>query len=179
MENQENMIPDDLEAMRKFMVEYGGFLISWGNFELRIEVLIWHLKKVKENLSPIDNCAKINVLSGYHKCETLKSLLQEPSHQDVRDALEKAYNIADRNGWIHGHIMHAGDNLEQVARFRYVNNEGLDFKILSPDPSPFYEFNHAVTEFEKVIESSFGITVSTINAYMRSAIQEQRHEDEP
>ena len=179
MENQESISQAESGTFRKFMMELGGFLIDWGYFEMQIEVLIWHLtKKEENNLSPLANCRKINILTGHSKCRILKQLLRKTSHQDVLDALEKAYNIADRNDWIHGHIMEAGHNFEQIARFRYVKDEGLDYKPLSLDMYPFYEFNDVVTEFGKMIEKAFGITVSTIDDYMRSAIQEQRHVNE-
>ena len=179
MENQESMSQAESEAICKFMMQYGAFLSNWGYFEMQIEVLIWHLTKTKENnLSPLANCRKINALSGHSKCERLKPLLRKTSHQDVLDALEKAYNIADRNGWIHGHIMQYGHNFERIARFRYDKNEGLDYKPLSLDMYPFPEFSDVVTEFGKVIEKAFGIAESTIDDYMQLAKKEQKHENE-
>ena len=179
MENQESMFKPETEAFIEFAIQYGAFLTIWGYFEMQIEVLIWHLsKKVERNLSPLANCAKINFLTSHFKCDKLKTLLRETSHQEVLDAMEKAYNIADRNGWIHGHIMQHGEKHDRIARFRYVKNQGLDYKELSPDTYPYYEFSNALEEFGRVIEKAFGIDEGVINYYMRSAINEQRHVNE-
>ncbi|MDE0234480.1 MAG: hypothetical protein OXM62_05695 [bacterium] len=45
-----------LAPSQRFMYEYGCFVSFWGNFDLMIEALIWHLGST----DPITNCQGIN-----------------------------------------------------------------------------------------------------------------------
>lgn len=155
-----------LTPAQRFMYEYGCFIAFWGNFEMYMEVVIWHLT----NDDPIENCRKINPMTAKPKRKALCRLLREKDRQDVIDALDQVFDVAERNDWIHGTILNPDGNFSRFTRFRVYPNKDLILvknSILDLDISQFDEFYQAYGKFENVIESTFGVSVSVCNDYIK------------
>ena len=59
------------------MYEYGCFVSFWGNFDLMMEALIWHL----HSTGPITNCREIHKLTSGAKHQRLTQLLKLVSQE--------------------------------------------------------------------------------------------------
>ena len=159
------MALSQLTPAQRFMFEYGCFIVFWGNFEMYMEVVIWCLS----NDDPIENCHKINKKTAGTKRKVLCRLLHKGGKQDVIDALDQVFDVAERNDWIHGTILNPDGNFSRLTRFRVyhdkdpilVENSILDLGI------SFCEFYQAYAKFENVIESTFGVSVSVCNDYIK------------
>ena len=90
----------------------------------------------------------------------LKYLLRHAKRQEVVDLMDRVYEVADRNEWIHSVMLSitVGEDLKYLFRLR-VDKEGnkwLHFKGVDLDTSPFMNFHEALAKFEEIIEV-FGI----------------------
>ncbi len=151
------------------MFEYGCFVSFWGNFDLMMEALIWHLRST----DPITNCREINNLSSGPKHQRLTQLLMDVSPEAVV-ALDRVLDVARRNDWVHGVVLNPRGDFSLLTRFRVhknpfrVENAPIDF-----DASPFQEFYEAYGQFEQAVASALGIdTMAVCNEYIRAV---QRH----
>ena len=130
-----------------------------------MEVVIWHLS----NDNPIENCRKINIKTAGGKRKILSCLFRNAGKQDVISALDRVFDVAERNDWIHGHILNPNGDFSRLTRFRVhhdkdpilVENTPMDLDI-----SPFDEFYEAYKEFESIVESTLGVSVSVCNDYI-------------
>ena len=159
------MVLSQLSPAQRFMYEYGCFVSFWGNFEMYMEVVIWHLT----NDDPIENCRKINPMTAEPKRKALCRLLREKDRQDVIDALDKVFDVAERNNWIHGVILNPAGDFSLLIRFRVPRDKTRSpiVTILDLDISPFDEFYQAYHEFEKIVGRSFSIDVSVCDDYIK------------
>ena len=159
------MVLSQLSPAQRFMYEYGCFVSFWGNFEMYMEVVIWHLT----NDDPIENCRKINPMTAEPKRKALCRLLREKDRQDVIDALDEVFDVVKRNDWIHGVILNPAGDYSRLIRFRMPRGKDSLPKVtpVDLDISPFKGFYQAYHEFEKIVGSAFGITVSVCDDYIK------------
>ena len=160
------MVLSQLNPAQRFMYEYGCFVSFWGNFEMYMEVVIWHLT----NDDPLENCHKINKKTAGIKRKVLCRLLHKDGEQDVIDALDQVFDVAERNDWIHGTILNPDGDFSRLTRFRVYHDKDpilVENSILDLDISRFDEFYPAYDKFKNVIESTFGVSVSVCNDYIK------------
>ena len=161
----DNVTEENQYATQRFMYEFGCFVAFWGNFEMYMEVVIWKLSERE----PIENCRQINKKTAGQKCKELRRLLKSAGRQGVIDALERVFEVAERNHWIHGVILNPNGDFSRLTRFRVhcgkVTNTDIDLG------KPFKEFYQAYGTFEKVVESTLGISISVCNDYIDSCQQ--------
>ena len=155
-----------LHPAQRFMYEFGCFVTFWGNFEMYMEVVIWRLS----NDNPIENCRKINKKTAGGKCKVLRGLLQNAGKQDVIDALDQVFDVAERNDWIHGGILNPDGDFCRLTLFRVHHNKNTIVVKNCPvdlSKSPFDEFYQVCTDFEKIVESTFAISRSDGDDYIK------------
>ena len=152
----------DFHPAHKFMYEFGCFTAFWSNFELMMEVGIWiHTKR-----SAKENCKDVNLKkTAGEKKEILKKLLSKKHLMDAYSALEKVFAVADRNGWIHGHVLNPNGDFSRLTRLR-VQLDGDNLKVdnttIDVSVSPFLTFYEAFGEFE----AKSGISREKCNEYI-------------
>ena len=142
---------DKLHPSQRFLYEYGCFMTFWSNFELTMEVAI---HKYLEN-DPKENCRRINKLTAGIKKNRLKEILDGKSEIEKLEALNNVFEVAERNDWIHGHILNPNGDFSTFTRLRVkftsaeiqVTNNKINFV-----DSPFDEFYTAYENFMQKIE---------------------------
>ena len=156
-----------LAPAQRFMYEYGCFIAFWGNFEMMMEGLIWHLRCT----SPITNCREINGLPTAVKRQKLTTLLKNRSPEAVT-ALDRVFDVAERNDWIHGVVLNPRGDFAVLTRFRVhrspfkVSNTRIDMN------ESFDEFHDAYRVFHQSVDSALGIdTVAICDAYLQAVQQ--------
>ncbi len=172
MDDQERKPLPNVTPLDVFTYEYGRFLMAWGHFEIRSECLIWYLRKrvLREAISALRNCREINPLPMKAKRKKLRNLLLRAEQPDVLKVVERMYENADRNGWVHGHIMLDDGNSKNVTRFRLDMVGHLHYTRVVP-PSieghtlPFDQFHEDLKEFVKISEETANVTTSKVNFY--------------
>ncbi len=149
------------------MYHYGCFVSFWGNFDLMLEALIWHLR----NTDPSTNCRETNKLTSGAKRERLIELLQDESPEAVV-ALHHVFSVAERNDWVHGVVLNPRGDFSVLTRFRVhknpfkVENIPIDFN------GPFQEFYEAYGQFEQAVDCALGIDSQAMcNEYLRAVQQ--------
>ena len=160
------MVLSQFTPAQRFMFEYGCFVSFWGNFEMYMEVVIWHLT----NDDPIENCHKINKKTAGIKRKVLCRLLHKAGEQDVIDALDQVFDVAERNDWIHGTILNPDGDFSRLTRFRVYHDKDpilVENSILDLGISRFDEFYPAYAKFENVIKSTLGVSVSVCDDYIK------------
>ena len=137
---------ESLAPVQRFMYEYGCFVAFWSNFELLMEVAIWHLG----SRSPKENCATVNPKTSGKKRLMLEALLQEAGRAETLSLLKDVFEIAERNSWIHGHIQNPAKDFSKLTLLR-IEKVGGDIKVsnrvISFDISPFEGFYDACDRF--------------------------------
>jgi hypothetical protein len=144
------------------MYEFGCFTAFWSNFEIMMEVAIWKLS----GKSPKENCSEINTKMAGKKKSELELLLSASGNQKAIDALNEVFNVADRNGWIHGHILNPKGDFSVLTRLRVEkNSNGLAVSNLpiNMSISPFESFYSKYQEFQNEIN----LTVEECDDYIR------------
>jgi hypothetical protein len=154
-------MPQTLHPAKTFMYEYGCFAAFWSNFELLMEVAICEAT----GKSAKDNCKEINPKTAGIKKKILQDHLQSLGRQNVAEALEAVFSVADRNGWLHGHILNPNKDFSLLTRLRIEKN-GDDLVVtntpISFDTSPFQAFYEAYGHFEILS----GISKERCNKYI-------------
>jgi hypothetical protein len=150
-----------LHPAQRFMYEYGCFTSFWSNFELMMEVAIHKYS----GDSAIDNCKKINKLTAGVKKKKLAALLEKNSEQEKLNSLNNVFEVADRNDWIHGHILNPKGDFSQLTRLRVI--VGSDSLEVSNTPidgsnSSFDDFYSAWADFQNII----ALSVDECNEYL-------------
>ena len=188
MDNMDNMASNAvsrLAPVQRFMYEYGCFMTFWGNFELYMETAIWHLRKkvCGEQISRLSNCREINTKMAGCKRNRLNELLKCTGRQDAIDAVNAVFDVADRNGWVHGHILNPNYTFERFTKFRVIKKKGqtaqVENKPVKLDPDSFASFYTAYLDFENMVTSAFGIGVNECNDYITKVQVEQAAENQP
>ena len=143
------------------MYEFGCFTAFWSNFELMMEVGIWlHTGRPAK-----ENCKLVNLKTAGVKKNLLKEILLDKQLTEAQDALENVFSVADRNGWVHGHVLNPNGDFSRLTRLRVelngndvkVDNTTIDFSV-----SPFVSFYSAFGEFE----AKSGISKEKCNEYI-------------
>lgn len=155
------MTPEEFHPAHRFMYEFGCFTAFWSNFELMMEVGVW----LHSGKTPKENCRLVNLKTAGKKKDILMQLLLNKGLTDALNALENVFVVADRNGWIHGHLLNPNGDFSRLARLRVelngndikVENITIDFSI-----SPFKDFYEAFGEFE----AKSGISKEKCNEYI-------------
>jgi nicotinamide mononucleotide adenylyltransferase len=93
------------------MYEYGCFAAFWSNFELAIEVGIW----LYSGRAAKENCRLVNPKTAGQKKVMLENLLLDKGLKEANDALQEVFSVADRNGWIHGHILNPNQDFSRLT----------------------------------------------------------------
>ena len=155
-----------LHPAQRFMYDYGCFVSFWSNFELFMEAIIWCLG----NDSPIDNCLRINKMTAGKKRDELRSLLESQGHTDIIAALDRVFCVAERNDWIHGHILNPNGDFSLLTRLRVRHNKGciiVSNEQITPSETPFDEFYAAYGAFEHIVSNTLDVDVNVGNEYIR------------
>jgi len=157
-----------LTPPQRFMYDYGCFVSFWGNFDLMMEALVWHLR----NTDPITNCREINTLTSGAKHERLTELLKDVSPEAML-ALHRVFSVAERNDWIHGVVLNPRGDFSVLTRFRVrksplkVENTPIDFG------GPFQEFYEAYGLFTEAVDRLLGIDARAVCDEYLGAVQRQ------
>ena len=181
METQELRYRDELNANEIFFLSYGSFLTLWNMFELRMEFLIWHIRSevCNEKIYPLENCLQVNPLKTDRRMNNLRELLKKAKQDDVLNALEEVCAIAERDDWIHGHIIRRkGSNPEKLARFKVVYNKEqknmrAECKFFDDFKSPFGEFTDTLQKFYSTAEKAFNLQSDAHDDYLTKVLDEQ------
>ncbi len=157
-----------LAPPQRFMYEYGCFVSFWGNFDLMMETLIWHLS----GTDPIKSCREINRLTSGVKHQRLTQLLMDVS-PEAATALDRVFDVAKRNDWVHGVVLNPRGDFSLLTRFRVQKNP---FKVENTPIGfnwSFHEFYEAYGQFEQSVERALGIDMRVMcDDYLRAV---QRH----
>ncbi len=145
------------------MYEFGCFIAFWSNFELMLEVAIYEFSDGPAKA----NCLEWNPQSAGRKKEKLEKLLAHSPEKNKPKlaALKKVFDVAERNDWIHAHILNPNGDFSVLTRFRVekyrnslkVSNARIDF-----NKDLFSDFYDAYGDFEKV----FNLPRSRCDAYI-------------
>ena len=157
------------QSIQKFINQYGMFVMCWGNFEVYMEFLYWFFKgrDCRAEINPLECCREFNVENTGKKCDMLTRLLKKLGRQDIIDALDKVINVADRNGWIHGHVIIPDKYFEHLTHFRADRESGeVRVERIAPDEAVFERFYEAYDEFEEMILGSYGISWEYCSMYL-------------
>ena len=179
MQTERSDVRSKLLPHQRFMLDYGCFLVFWGNFELYMEGLIWHLRTTvcRENISRLSNCREINTLMPGHKRDKLIELLRIANRQDVIDALETVFDAGSRNEWVHGHILMPDRQSAQLSRFRVIRETGrVENQLLDLYVSPLDAFNPEYIKFEDLVTSTLKFGMKECNDYLNTVLLEQETE---
>lgn len=176
----------DLDTRERFIYEYGLFVLEWNAFELYVEALIWYVrsKRLKEGVNCIQNFRKINQLSPNKKRSALIDCLRRINESDVLDAVNKAYDVAERNQWIHGLVIpikvKEGEEHEEdtwlLYRFNKVKNRPKFVRITESDHGDrlFVEFHEAWRGLKSAAERAFGFLMDVADYYLVTLAEEER-----
>lgn len=158
---------DMLAPAQRFMYEYGAFVSLWGNFDLMMETLIWHLGNISD---PVANCKKINGLTSGRKRQCLTPLLERHASPEAVAALDHVFNVAERNDWIHGVVLNPGWDYTMMTRFRvYSQPFRVENKPITIKENMFEDFYDAFERFEHEADRALGVsTVGLCNNYINS-----------
>lgn len=153
----------NLHPAQKFMYEYGCFVAFWSNFEMLMEVAICDLSE----RDAADNCRLVNTKTAGQKKQILQNLLIAAGRKDAGDSLQAVFDVADRNGWLHGHILNPNGDFSVLTRLR-VEKRGKDLIVsndrISFDTSPFKAFYEAFGKLEDQLD----LSKERCNDYIRS-----------
>lgn len=134
----------------RFMYEYGCFAAFWSNFELLMEVAIW----IHSGRPAKQNAWFVNPLAAGAKKEILEKHLADAGEGETLSALRAVFAVADRNGWIHGHILNPTGDFSVMTKLR-IRRKGtalvVDKEQLSVVSSPFSSFYEAFEAFERCV----------------------------
>ena len=152
---------NELPPAQRFMYEYGCFAAFWSNFDLMMEVAICDLS----GRQAMENCRQVNPLTAGRKRQMLTDLLNARNEAAKLAALNKVFDVAERNNWIHGHILNPNGDFSKLTRLRVTIN-GASMTVsnfeISQNVSPFADF---YTEWGE-IESVFGLSKNRCNQYI-------------
>lgn len=146
---------DELPPAQKFMYEYGCFTSFWSSLDILLDVAICKFS----GQDPKTYCLSRSLTSGQKKVE-LEKYIADPI---ILGKLQVVFDTAERNDWMHGHILNPNGDFSKLTRLRIntksgaVTNETINFSV-----SPFEGFYKAFEEFRSVI----GITVAECNDYI-------------
>ena len=89
-------------------------------------------------------------------------------------ALERVFEVAERNDWVHGVVLNPREDFSVLTRFRVpregsfrVENTPIDF-----DSSPFQEFYDACGQFERAVASALKIDLRALSDNYVTAVQQ-------
>ena len=153
---------DLLPPAQRFMYEYGCFVSFWSNFELQMEVVIWKLS----GTNPIENCRCVNKLTASQKRDRLAKLFAQHQQPRLLEFLNRIFDVAERNDWIHGHILNPVGDFSRLTRFRVRKGDQVTNDPIQFHANLFEEFYTARREFEDAVVDRLGITVETANCYL-------------
>ena len=171
-----------LSPIQRFIFDYGLFLLDWNDFDVVLEVLIWHLrtKVLNERISYSRNYRDVNSMQVREKRSELRYLLRYAKRNDVIEAIDKVYDVADRNEWIHGKIFYFPMSLldDRVIRFNPDKPERRSPRreTVPLDSSAFEDFREAYNEFLTVINQAFDFEGTWCLDYLYSVVGEHKGE---
>lgn len=175
MRNQETRVcsdPESLSPAQRFVYEYGSFMVFWGNFDLMMEALIWHLERPD---NPIASCRSVNRLSSGNKRARLNSLLLEREAPKAVRALDKLFDVAERNDWVHSVVLKPNGDFSVLTRFRVHTPFRVENKPIDLESSPFEEFYEAYGRFESEVDNALGLSALALgNEYLREVQQPEQ-----
>ncbi len=129
-----------------------------------MEAIIWNLR----GTDPITDCREINKLASGRKRQRLTPLLMDESPEAVT-ALNRVFDVAERNDWVHGVVLNPRGDFSVLRRFRVhrdplkVENTPIDFD------RPFEKFYEAYEQFGQAVDCALGIdTRAMCNEYLRA-----------
>jgi len=157
------MTIDTLAPSQRFMYELGCFVAFWSNFELLMEVAIADLLARDAKT----NCRLVNPWTAGRKMRELERLLSDQGRTGIVERLRAVFDIADRNSWIHGHILNPVGDFSRLTRLRIRVEPGDALRVTNEtvafDVSPFEQFYAAYQKFHQAT----GISVDRCNQYIR------------
>ena len=158
-----------LAPSQRFMYEYGCFVSWWGSFDLMMEALIWHLEN---KANPVTNCREVNKLTSGAKCKRLSPLLENVSPASV-SALDRLFDVAERNDWVHGVVLNPCKDFSVLTRFRVYNEPfRVENRHIDLNSSPFQEFYEAYQRFGREVDCALNLDTGALcNDYIRAVQQ--------
>lgn len=148
-----------LPPIQRFMYRYGCFMSFWSRFELFMEVMIWRLRSD----DPFENCQKINPLTAGRKRKVLKDILIKCNRHGIVALIDRVFENAERDHWVHGHILFPDGDFSRLTKLRVLFSKKPD-PILSVHntpidlaASPFEEFYSAINCLERTADSELGV----------------------
>lgn len=172
---------NNLAPARRFLYEYGCFLLFWGNFEFVLEVVCLLVDKpdvdswTKEEVRA--NCHNINgKTAGVKKAELLKRICKSQlDYRVLQEALENVFQVAERNDWIHCTILNPLGDFSVLTRLRVTPDPfHVEIKeIVSESAITNFEwFYPAYAEFGDAILSTFGRDLKEVGSYYIGKLQD-------
>ncbi len=169
------------QSIQKFMTQYGMFVTCWSNFEVYLEVLYLRFKELdcSKKIPYLDTCREINVLDFRGKFTMLTDLLRKLGKQDIIDAVDKVVDVANRNTWIHSHVISPDENFKSLTRFRVDRKtKRVQVEPIDIDESPFKMFYEAYGEFEETVLRLSNLNWEMCSMYLDTVRMEQISEDQ-
>lgn len=149
------MTTNELSPARKFMYDYGCFTSFWSNFDILLDVAICKFG----NIDPKTHCLSRSLTSGQKKTE-LEKYITDPA---ILGKLQAVFDAAERNDWIHGHILNPDGDFTRLTRLRIdTKSKTITNSPIVFSPSPFDGFYAAYGEFQ----AALGITIDECNDYI-------------
>jgi len=98
----------ELEPVDRFTYDFGRFVLDWNSFQFYIDALVWHIRTefLNEKISCYNNFREMRQLQSWEKRKVFLSYLRRIGRQEVMKAAKEVYEIAERNEWIHGVVIH-------------------------------------------------------------------------
>lgn len=101
---------------------------------------------------PKTNSQAANGLNAGDKKGVLVKLLTAKGETAKIAAVNKVFDVSDRNGWVHGHILNPGGDFQQMTRLRIeIDKRTKTIKTVTNSPidyvrPPFQDFYDAYEE---------------------------------
>ncbi len=113
-----------------------------------MEVAIFRLSNDSEK----ENCQKINKLTAGVKKNRLSNLLIENGLTDANNALGEFFEVAERNNWVHGHILNPNGDFSKLTRLRITTDDAgivVNNIPVTYDHTSFEEFYESWEKFRQ------------------------------
>jgi hypothetical protein len=139
---------DSLPPAHKFLYEYGCFTTFWSSFDLMMDIAICKLKSQQ----PKAYCLSGKYKASGDKKRELETLLIALNDTNSLQKLQAVFDAAERNDWIHGHILNPHGDFTKLTRLRIdTKNKKITNLTIDLTSNPFEQFYAAYAEFESAI----------------------------
>lgn len=151
-----------LAPSQRFMYEYGCFVAFWSNFEMLMEVAIWK----ESGADAKTNCEQVNGLTAGKKRQRLSQIYQTNGATAKLAALDDLFDVAERNDWIHGHILNPNGDFSVLTRLRVKINRGVMDVSNTPIQFTANQFQPFYDAYQQFLDEC-DVTIEEANQYIR------------